>query len=165
MNTSAPGCQKGFGIVGFILSARFFAGTRAGSIIMLKHFSNSLISKYILRTGLVLLVTISLFAFFNISTLKEIFLQDAKDDIETVSEIILHTTHFQMLKDNRPQVYDMIKEVCSHEKIDRIRLFSTSGLVHFSTSEEEIGKRVEEINTPCEDCDSDVVSPLESPPG
>jgi len=46
-----------------------------------RAFSKSLISKYIFRTGIVLLVTISLFAFFNISTLKEIFLQDAKDDI------------------------------------------------------------------------------------
>lgn len=132
---------------------------------MLKPFSNSLISKYILRTGIVLLVTISLFAFFNISTLKEIFLQDAKDDIETVSEIILHTTHFQMLKDNRPQVYEMIKEVCSHEKIDRIRLFSTSGHVHFSTCEEEIGKKLEEINTPCRDCNSKVFLPSSHPLG
>ncbi len=132
---------------------------------MLKRFSNSLISKYILRTGIVLLVTISLFAFFNISTLKEIFLQDAKDDIETVSEIILHTTHFQMLKDNRPQVYEMIKEVCSHEKIDRIRLFSTDGLVHFSTCEEEIGKRLEEINSPCQECNSKVFLPSSHPLG
>jgi two-component system NtrC family sensor kinase len=132
---------------------------------VLRAFSKSLISKYILRTGIVLLVTISLFAFFNISTLKEIFLQDAKDDIETVSEIILHTTHFQMLKDNRPQAYEMINEVCSHEKIDRIRLFSTAGYVHFSTCEEEIGKRLEEINTPCEECNSEVFLPSNHPLG
>ena len=52
---------------------------------MLRAFSQSLISKFTFRTGVVLLITISLFAFFNITTLKEIFLQDAKDDIETVS--------------------------------------------------------------------------------
>ena len=132
---------------------------------VLRAFSKSLISKYILRTGIVLLVTISLFAFFNISTLKEIFLQDAKDDIETVSEIILHTTHFQMLKDNRLEVYEMINEVCSHEKIDRIRLFSTGGYVHFSTCEEEIGKGIEEINTPCEECNSEVFLPSNHPLG
>jgi two-component system NtrC family sensor kinase len=132
---------------------------------VLRSFSKSLISKYILRTGIVLLVTVSLFAFFNISTLKEIFLQDAKDDIETVSEIILHTTHFQMLKDNRPQVYEMINEVCSHEKIDRIRLFSTGGYVHFSNCEEEIGKGIEEINTPCEECNSEVFLPSNHPLG
>ena len=73
-------------------------------------FSKSLISKFTFRTGLVLLITISLFASFNISTLKNIFLQDAKEDVETVSEIILHTTHFQMLEDNRSRVYEMMEE-------------------------------------------------------
>ena len=37
----------------------------------------------------------------------------------------------------------MMEEVTLHEKIDRIRLFSTAGLVHFSTTEEEIGKSME----------------------
>ncbi len=113
---------------------------------LFKALNQSLISKFTFRTGVVLLITISLFASFNISTLKEIFLQDAKDDVETVSEIILHTTHFQMLEDNRLRVYEMMQEVSSHEKIDRIRLFSTAGIVHFSTLQQEIGKTREEID-------------------
>ncbi len=108
--------------------------------------SHSLISKFTFRTGLVLLITISLFASFNISTLKEVFLQDAKDDVETLSEIILHTTHFQMLEDNRTRVYEMIDEVTQHEKIDRIRLFSPEGYVHFSTQGDEIGKAREALS-------------------
>jgi two-component system NtrC family sensor kinase len=124
-----------------------------------RALSQSLISKFTFRTGVVLLITISLFAFFNITTLKELFLQDAKDDIETVSEIILHTTHFQMLEDNRSRVYQMMEEVCLHEKVDRIRLFSTAGLVHFSTCKEEIGKAMAEVEIICEDCVSDVLVP------
>ncbi len=120
-----------------------------------KSLSRSLISKFTFRTGLVLLVTISLFASFNIATLKEIFLQDARSDIETVSEIILHTTHFQMLEDNRLRVYQMMEEVRSHEKIDRIRLFSPTGLVHFSTYDEETGKSIADINETCKECISD----------
>lgn len=123
---------------------------------MFKSLRQSLISKFTFRTGVVLLIMISLFAFYNITTLKEIFLLDAKDDIETVSEIILHTTHFQMLEDNRQRVYEMMEEVCLHEKIDRIRLFSTGGLVHFSTCKEEINKNRSEINTPCKECNSEV---------
>ena len=108
-------------------------------------FSHSLISKFTFRTGVVLLVTISLFASFNISALKKVFLHDAKDDVETLSEIILHTTHFQMLEDNRPRVYEMIDEVTQHEKIDRVRLYSTEGYVHFSTQGDEIGKTMDEM--------------------
>ncbi len=121
---------------------------------LFRALNQSLISKFTFRTGVVLLVTVSLFASFNISTLKEVFLQDAKDDVETVSEIILHTTHFQMLEDNRQRVYEMMEEVCQHEKIDRIRLFSTAGCVHFSTNKDEIGKDRQEVNLPCEECNS-----------
>ncbi|MDT8443136.1 MAG: ATP-binding protein [Desulfuromonadales bacterium] len=128
-------------------------------MVIFRALSQSLISKFTFRTGVVLLITISLFAFFNITTLKEIFLLDAKDDIETVSEIILHTTHFQMLEDNRSRVYQMMEEVCLHEKIDRIRLFSTTGLVHFSTCKEEIGKAMAEIETTCDDCNIDLFVP------
>ncbi len=118
--------------------------------------SQSLISKFTFRTGLVLLITISLFASFNISALKKIFLQDAKDDVETVSEIILHTTHFQMLEDNRTRVYEMIDEVTQHEKINRIRLFSPEGYVHFSTHGEEIGKTREELNMHYQESESEL---------
>ncbi len=130
---------------------------------LFRALNQSLISKFTFRTGVVLLITISLFASFNISTLKEIFLQDAKDDVETVSEIILHTTHFQMLEDNRLRVYEMMEEVSSHEKIDRIRLFSTAGHVHFSTFPEEIGKPMAEVNTPCSECNTDVFLPERHP--
>lgn len=125
--------------------------------------SHSLISKFTFRTGLVLLVTISLFASFNISALKEIFLQEAKDDVETVSEIILHTTHFQMMEDNRTRVYQMMEEVTQHEKIDRIRLFSPAGQVHFSTQKDEIGKTRLALNTPCRECDNDAFFPERQP--
>jgi two-component system NtrC family sensor kinase len=128
-------------------------------------FSQSLISKYIFRTGLVLLITISLFAYFNISTLKRVFLHDAKDDIETVSEIIIHTTHFQMLEDNRDQVYEMIEEATRHEKIDRIRLFTPDGHVSFSTMADEIGKKRENINCPCRECNSETFMPERHPLG
>ncbi len=127
-------------------------------MLIFRALRQSLISKFTFRTGVILLIMISLFAYYNITTLKEIFLLDAKDDIETVSEIILHTTHFQMLEDNRQRVYEMMEEVSSHEKIDRIRLFSTGGFVHFSTCAEEIGKNREEINVPCrdEECSSEI---------
>jgi two-component system NtrC family sensor kinase len=137
----------------------------SGSIAMgfFNALSHSLISKFTFRTGLVLLVTISLFASFNVSALKEIFLQDAKDDVETVSEIILHTTHFQMLEDNRLRVYEMMEEVCQHEKIDRIRLFGTQGHVHFSTQKEEIGQSRDAIMTPRHEYDGDVFTAEQNP--
>lgn len=126
-------------------------------ITLFKTLRQSIISKFTFRTGVVLLITISIFAFFNLKTLSKIFLNDAKDDIETISEIILHTTHFQMLEDNRQRVYEIMTEVCSHEKIERIRLIGNDGLIHFSTTEQEIGKSIYTINTYHDD-DIDIYS-------
>lgn len=115
----------------------------------------SLISKFSISTGIVLLLAIALFALVNLSTLKEAFFQEAMDEVESVSEILLHTTHFSMLEDNRPRVYQMMNEVGTHEKIERIRLLSMEGLVHFSTQPNEIGKTIEESVAKCTGCHVD----------
>jgi two-component system NtrC family sensor kinase len=112
----------------------------------------SLISKFSISTGIVLLLAIALFALVNLSTLKEAFFQEAMDEVESVSEILLRATHFHMLEDNRPRVYQMMEEVSRHEKIGRIRLLSMGGMVHFSTQPNEIGKTLEESIAKCEQC-------------
>ncbi len=112
----------------------------------------SLISKFSISTGLVLLVAIALFALVNLSTLKDAFLQQAKDEVVSLSEILLHTTHFHMLEDNRDRVYQMMAEVSSHEKVERIRLLGMDGMIYFSTQPIEIGKTLEESVAKCAEC-------------
>lgn len=129
----------------------------------LKALRQSLISKYTVSTSIVLLVTIALFAYFSISTLKNAFLQEAKDEVETLSEIILHTTHYQMLEDNRIRVYQMMEEVGSHEQIERIRLMSTDGMIHFSTQKNEIGQTIDQAKQQCMQCHCDDVVGLFPP--
>ena len=118
-------------------------------------FRQSLISKFSVSTGIVLLLVIALFALVNLSTLKDAFLQQAREEVVSLSEILLYTTHFHMLEDNRVRVYQMMEEVNQHEKIERIRLLSMQGLVHFSTQPNEIGKTLEESLVKCEECHSE----------
>lgn len=101
---------------------------------------------------MVLLVTIAFFAYINIESLKAVFLKDAQDDVETVSEIILHTTHLQMLQDNRDVVYKMMDDVSAHEKIERIRLFDDSGTIRYSTHANEIGRFMGQSTADCLAC-------------
>lgn len=120
-------------------------------------FRQSLISKFSVSTGIVLLLAIALFALVNLSTLKTAFYQEAMDEVESVSEILLYTTHNHMLEDNRARVYQMMEEVSKHEKIERIRLFSMEGMVHFSTQPNENGKTLGDLAARCQDChDQDV---------
>jgi two-component system NtrC family sensor kinase len=133
-------------LASFLFCGEYFIVARFNSL------RQSLISKFSISTSIVLLLAIALFALVSLSTLKEAFLQEAKNEVESVSEILLHTTHFHMLEDNRARVYQMMEEVSTHEKVEKIRLLSKDGMVHFSTQPSEIGKTLEESIARCEQC-------------
>ncbi|TLM65971.1 MAG: HAMP domain-containing protein [Deltaproteobacteria bacterium] len=112
----------------------------------------SLAGKFTVCTSLVLLVTIACFAYVTIEALRGVFLEEAQDDVETLSEIILHTTHLQMLEDNRDVVYKMMDEVGKHKTIGRIRLLDDRGTIRYSTHANEIGRVTDQPADDCQDC-------------
>jgi two-component system NtrC family sensor kinase len=126
----------------------------------------SLAGKFTISTSLVLIVTVGFFAYISIESLRGVFLKDAHDDVETLSEIILHTTHQQMLEDNRAVVYMMMDDVNKHEKIERIRLFDEKGTIRYSTHANEIGRYVGQSTDECLRCHcpkiADTFPPMES---
>ncbi|MCM2264548.1 MAG: ATP-binding protein [Desulfuromonadales bacterium] len=126
----------------------------------------SLAGKFTICTSLVLLVTIAFFAYINIEALRGVFLDEAKDDVETLSEIILHTTHLQMLEDNRDIVYKMMDDVGKHKKIGLIRLLDDKGTIRYSTHANEIGRFVDQPTDDCLSCHCEAIAetfpPMES---
>jgi len=117
----------------------------------------SLAGKFTIYTSLVLLVTIFCFAYINVESLTGVFLREAQDDVETLSEIILHTTHLQMLEDKRDIVYKMMDDVSEHEKIERIRLFDDRGTIRYSSHRNEIGRSFNQTTTKCLDCHCEAI--------
>ena len=107
----------------------------------------NLISKLAIATGLVLLSTMALFAYLNFNNLKGLLLQEAISDADKISDIIIRSTHNQMLRDDRPLYYNTIQEIASQRGVKRIRLINKAGRVIFSSREHETGmllnKRVE----------------------
>ena len=97
----------------------------------MKVSRGGLAGKFTAITSLVLVCTIALFAFISIEALTGIFHKEAKGDVETLSEIILHTAHMQMLQGHLENVYRMMDDVSAHEKITRIRLFNKDGTVRY----------------------------------
>jgi len=112
----------------------------------------SLIAKLAVSTSLVLLVFMALFAYFNIETLKKIFLEEAISDADKLSEAIIKTTHHQMLDDDRLRAYQMIQEVGTQKGIEIIRLVNKDGRIIFSTQEDEIGTFIDKTAAACNMC-------------
>jgi two-component system, NtrC family, sensor kinase len=111
-----------------------------------------LTTKYALIISIVLLGGIGVFAYFSIKTVEEICMEDALRGVETLSEAVIRTTHYQMLEDDRKRVYEMIEELQTLKEIELIRLFNKEGLIAFSTDESEIGNRVNPQAEGCYGC-------------
>jgi two-component system NtrC family sensor kinase len=111
-----------------------------------------LIGKYTLAIGVVVLATMSLFAYLNLHTLRAHLLEDAVRDVDFLSETILQTTHYQMLEDDRKRVYLMIEEVGTQEGIEHIRLINKDGIINFSTEPAETGAVLDTKAEACTVC-------------
>ncbi len=111
-----------------------------------------LINKYNIVMGAVLLATMIMYAFLNVETLTNMFMDEALKDVDNLSETIIRTTHYQMLEDDRERVYQMIDEVASQKGVNRIRLLDKEGIINFSTQKEEIGTCVDRGSEGCSGC-------------
>jgi two-component system NtrC family sensor kinase len=109
-------------------------------------------SKLAVATGMVLLGTMVLFAWLNLSSLKDLLMQEAISDADKISESIIRTTHNQMLRDDRPLFYKTIEEIGTQRGVTTIRLINKTGRVIFSTKEMEIGTLLAKNSEVCSVC-------------
>lgn len=112
-----------------------------------------LIVQISLITGIVLLFTSALFGFFNISILKQAFLQSAVSDLDHLGETIFRAVFHQMLENNRNQIQVTIEEMGKQKGIERIRILNQEGMIAFSTQSSEIGTNLDKEQAPaCMGC-------------
>lgn len=103
----------------------------------------SLITKLTLLTSIILVAFMALFAYINLKELRQLFLEATASATDKLSETIIKTTHYQMMINDLPRVFDMIREVGTLEGIRQIRLISNGGHVIFSTDQKEIGLQLD----------------------
>jgi two-component system, NtrC family, sensor kinase len=111
-----------------------------------------LISKMTLSTCILLLLTMTLFAWINVETLHNLLMEESISLADKLSETIIKTTHYQMLENDRKRVYEMISEVGTQKDIDRIRLVTKEGLIIFSTYKKEMGTYLDKTAEACNMC-------------
>jgi two-component system NtrC family sensor kinase len=112
----------------------------------------SLITKLTLLTSLILVAFMALFAYVKLDTLRQLLVEEAASDADKLSETIIKTTHYQMLVNDLPRVYEMIREVGTQSGITHIRLINKSGRIIFSTDENEIGTFLDKNAQACNMC-------------
>lgn len=111
-----------------------------------------LASKYTAISCTALLVIMFTFAFFHVNTLRESFFAEAMYEADTLSEMILHNSHYLMLEDDRVRLQQMIDEAGTMDRIRQIRVFGREGVVSFSTDKTEIGTALSDQDEGCYFC-------------
>jgi len=94
----------------------------------------------------------SMFGFVNLRmerTHSERLVAQAAD---RVTDIILRSTRYQMLHNDRPGLYDTIREVGAEPGIRRIRIFNKDGRITLSTDAKEVDRVVDKKAEGCIEC-------------
>ena len=60
---------------------------------------------------------------------------------DRVTDVILRSTHYEMLHNDREALYNVIQELGSEPGIRRIRIFNKEGRITFSTDAREVDTR------------------------
>jgi two-component system NtrC family sensor kinase len=117
-----------------------------------EHFRPSLAVKLALC---LVLSTAALFSLFGYLTLRldrqqseEMVLESA----DRISDIILRSTRYQMLRNDREALYEVITTIGHEPGIRRIRIFNEEGRISFSTDPEEINTLVDKRAEACYAC-------------
>lgn len=103
---------------------------------------------------LTVLITIGIFAWFNIQSQSRSLLSEVERHASQLSEAVKSDTEYDMLRNDRARIHESIRRIGQQESIDRIRVFNKTGEIIYSSEEADIGKMVDKQAESCYRCHS-----------
>ncbi|MEO8597369.1 MAG: ATP-binding protein [Candidatus Solibacter sp.] len=97
-------------------------------------------------------VFFALFGYLNLSMQRANSEELIKQSAYRVADIILRSTHYQMLHNDREALYSIIRGLGSESGVRRIRLFNKEGRITLSTETAEAGTVVDKRSEACYGC-------------
>ncbi len=94
----------------------------------------------------------ALFGYFNLRELRRHSEEMVMQSAERITDVIQRSTHYEMLRNDRQALYDVIQELGSEPGIRRIRIFNKEGRITLSTDVAEINRVVDKRAEACYGC-------------
>ena len=110
--------------------------------------------KLTIAVGVTALVTISVFAYFNIRSDSRSLLLEMERHANQLSEVVKSSTEYDMLLNQRDRIQETVKRLGSRSTIQRVRVMNKAGEVIYSSDSTEIGKMVDKNAESCYRCHS-----------
>jgi histidine kinase len=99
---------------------------------------SSLVSKLTILVGLILLLSISVWAYFNIDYQQEKMMASTIQGADGLSHTIKLGAHYAMMHNLRDDITRIIKKIAQEKKLENIRIYNKSGEIKFSNRDAEI---------------------------
>jgi len=113
------------------------------------NFHNNLSFRLIFWVGLIILGSISVWAYFNIRHQKRKAIENIVSEADRLGNTIKLGAHYAMMLNSRDDINQIIKNIGRQKKIESIRIYNKEGRIKFSNKPKEIDQ---ETNIKAEAC-------------
>lgn len=118
----------------------------------LKNIQRHLSYQLIFWVGLILLATISIWAYFNIKYQKERAIENVVEEANRLGNTIKLGTHYAMMINSRDDINQITKNICRQKEIENIRIYNKSGQIKFTNRNQEIDQTTDIKTQACYVC-------------
>jgi len=122
--------------------------------------------KFKVGVYLVIALTVAVFTFtlMVVKNTREELLQQAIGHGTQLSQLLIKSTRFAMLENKPSEVNQIIDDVGAHPNIEKVRILSKDGTIIHSSTEKEVGSKVDEEAEDCMGCHLETRSHGKIPP-
>ncbi|WDP89889.1 MAG: PAS domain S-box protein [Desulfobacter sp.] len=112
----------------------------------------SLVSKLVIIVGLTVVLSISAWAWVNITNLKAQNMKTLTASTDRLSNSIKLGTHYAMMLNSRDDITQIINNIASQPGIENIRIYNKDGQIKFTNHGDEIDEIVDIKAVACDIC-------------
>lgn len=119
---------------------------------IIQYLRHSLVTKLILGVGLIILLSISIWAYFSIRYQKERLRRDIVAETERLGNTIKLGAHYAMMNNSRNDINQIIKNISRQEGIENVRIYNKEGEIKFSNHPAEVDRISDIKSEACNVC-------------
>ena len=120
--------------------------------ITFKKLRKSIVTKLTVLVGLVLLLSISVWAYFNINYQQKKAMEGIIEGADALSHSIKLGTHYAMMNNLRDDLTLIIKNIAQEKKLENIRIYNKKGEIKFSNKDSELDQMTNIKDEACYIC-------------
>lgn len=118
----------------------------------LRHIHLSLVSKLIISVGIILLLIISIWAYFSVKYQQKRLEKEIVVETERLSNTIKLGTHYAMMLNSRDDINQIIRNIAKQKEIENIRIYNKAGEIKFSNRPAEVNQTTDIESEACYIC-------------